>query len=63
MIAGQMSVAGSEACTMKQVQHTLDIFSLSGFTKPNNHTHMKRSHSSGYQVNPEFPNQAFSAFT
>ncbi len=35
---------------MKQVQHTLGIFLLSGFTKPNNRTHAKRSHGAGYQL-------------
>lgn len=33
----------------KQVQHTQDIFSLSSFTKPDNHSLAKRSHRGGYQ--------------
>ena len=38
-----------EAYTTKQVQHTQDIFSLSGFTYPDKRNHTKRSHDGGYQ--------------
>ncbi len=38
------------ACTTKQVQHTQDIFSLSGFTKPNNRNQAKWSHNASYQL-------------
>ena len=37
-------------CTTKWVQHTQGIFSLSGFTNPNNRDPSKRSYDGGYQL-------------
>lgn len=40
-----------EASTGKQVQHTLVIFQLSDFTKPNKRNRAKWSHKGGYPLN------------
>ena len=37
-------------CTTKPVQHTLDIFELSGLTDPNKRDIAKRSYNAGYQL-------------
>lgn len=39
-----------ETCTTRGAQHTEDLFSLSGFTNPNNHNHAKQSRISVYQL-------------
>ncbi|XP_038552672.1 mapk-regulated corepressor-interacting protein 1 isoform X1 [Micropterus salmoides] len=39
-----------KACTTKQVQHTQDIFLLSGFTDPNIYDRDMRYHEAAYQL-------------
>lgn len=39
-----------ETCTTRGAQHTEDLFSLSGFTNPNNHNHAKQSRKCVYQL-------------
>jgi len=48
------------ACTSNPVQHTLDIFELSGLTNPNKRDLAKRSYDAGYQ--PGKSTQGFSVW-
>lgn len=45
-----LMTATPRACTTKQVQHTQDMFLLSGLTKPKNRGWNKRYHEAGYQL-------------
>ena len=49
-VAGVCTVWGTGACTTNQVQHTQDIFSLSGFTEANIGCPDNQYYEAGYQL-------------